>query len=136
MVGSSDASIAVLKVQYVGNGASDVYPFNRRVLNIGRADDNDVILEGLSISRHHMRVEFLGDQILVTDLGSINGVIIKGQIINIKQPTRVQFGEAIDLMEYRLVLQPGSSVDLRSISRRVKFIMPLGKTCNYLRKNR
>ena len=123
MVGSSDASIAVLKVQYVGNGASDVYPFNRRVLNIGRADDNDVILEGLSISRHHMRVEFLGDQILVTDLGSINGVIIKGQIIPIKQPTRVQFGDAIDLTEYHLVLQPGSSVDLRSISRRVKFIM-------------
>ena len=44
-----------------------------RGLAVGRAPTNDLVLAVRTISGHHMRVAWDGQQVLVTDLGSSNG---------------------------------------------------------------
>jgi len=121
MIGNVDAPHVVLHAQYIGSKTTDTFSFNTKTLNIGRADDNDVILEGMRISRHHMHIDVSGDQIYVTDLGSVNGITINGRGISVKMPSLAGYGDVIDLSEYRLVLQPGIPSDPRPIGRRVKY---------------
>lgn len=47
-------------------------------LVIGRDADSDIVLEDISVSRHHARLEFDGSQYRVTDLKSTNGVFQEG----------------------------------------------------------
>lgn len=55
---------------------------------IGRASDNDVALEDLSLSRHHACVRFSRGQWLAEDLGSKNGTRLNGERLGGPQPLR------------------------------------------------
>ena len=57
------------------------------VTTLGRALDNDVVLEAGDISRHHARLEFSDDQIRVVDLNSTNGTRVNGRSVR-TQPVR------------------------------------------------
>lgn len=49
------------------------------VTTVGRALDNDVVLESGDISRHHARLEYARGEVRVLDLGSTNGTRINGR---------------------------------------------------------
>ena len=51
------------------------------VTTVGRSFDNDVVLDGGDISRHHARLERDGHHLHVVDLGSTNGTRVNGQPI-------------------------------------------------------
>ena len=54
-----------------------VIPFDRPVLTVGRASDQDIVLTGDKVSRRHVRIERgLGDLYRVIDLGSKNGTYL------------------------------------------------------------
>lgn len=54
-----------------------VVPFDRPVLTVGRATDQDIVLNGDKVSRRHVRIERgLGDLYRVIDLGSKNGTYL------------------------------------------------------------
>jgi ABC-type multidrug transport system ATPase subunit len=63
-------------------------------LNIGRAPDNDIRLDGLQISKRHAALIRLGDDVLVEDLGSTNGVYLNGKKIS-KQ--KIRKGESLQI---------------------------------------
>lgn len=66
-------------VLYSDDAPTRVLPFDRPVLTLGRADDQDVVLIGDKVSRRHLRIERgLGDIVRVIDLGSKNGTFIGG----------------------------------------------------------
>jgi hypothetical protein len=46
-------------------------------LTVGRVERNDVVLTGEGVSRHHLRLEWDGIQVLATDLGSSNGTLLE-----------------------------------------------------------
>ena len=46
-------------------------------LTVGRVERNDVVLSGEGVSRHHLRLEWDGIQVLATDLGSSNGTLLE-----------------------------------------------------------
>ena len=46
---------------------------------LGRSSDNDIVLEGGDVSRHHARLERNGHNLHVIDLGSTNGTKVNGQ---------------------------------------------------------
>ncbi|MEM9862322.1 MAG: sigma 54-interacting transcriptional regulator, partial [Myxococcota bacterium] len=71
-----------------------VSTFDRDIVNIGAADDNDVILEDDTVSRYHCRIFQEANQYFVRDLGSTNGTFIN----------RVRIREAY--------LEPGSTISL------------------------
>lgn len=56
------------------------YPLTQGgTLTIGRHPDNDIVLENLSVSAHHARIEYLDGEIVLTDLESTNGTRRNGQ---------------------------------------------------------
>lgn len=52
------------------------------VLRLGRAPDNNFILDGPSVSRHHAVLSYEnGSQPVLTDLGSTNGTFVNGELL-------------------------------------------------------
>jgi ABC transport system ATP-binding/permease protein len=50
-----------------------------KVLRIGRAPDNDVVISDLSVSRHHAELRKVGETYQIVDLDSHNGTFVNGQ---------------------------------------------------------
>jgi ABC transport system ATP-binding/permease protein len=54
----------------------------KSVLRLGRAPDNDIILNGPGVSRHHATLTYRGgDQPILEDLGSTNGTYVNGNLL-------------------------------------------------------
>ncbi len=49
------------------------------VVQVGRADDNDVVLADVGVSRRHARIEVAATTVVVEDLGSGNGMAFLGR---------------------------------------------------------
>ena len=60
---------------------SAILPLPARVLQIGRADDNDMVVADLRVSRHHAELRRSGGKYEIADLGSQNGTFVNGQRI-------------------------------------------------------
>ena len=50
-----------------------------KVLRIGRAPDNDVVISDLGVSRHHAELRNVGSAYQIVDLNSHNGTFVNGQ---------------------------------------------------------
>jgi hypothetical protein len=74
----------------LGQSIGQLYTMVGNTLTMGRAPDNDVVLDDPQVSRHHARLMRRGDQIMVEDLGSTNGTLVNGRRISgthVLQPT-------------------------------------------------
>ena len=62
-----------------------LYRIKKNSMTIGRAEDNDIVLDDETVSRHHARLLVepgIGyPQIYVQDLASVNGVFVNGERI-------------------------------------------------------
>jgi len=58
------------------------YVVGRRVLTIGSAADNDVVLPYSAISRYHATIRQRLGRCILTDLNSTNGVIVNGRKVD------------------------------------------------------
>ncbi len=47
-----------------------------KVITLGRASDNTIVLDGTNVSNHHARFVLSGDEIVLEDLGSTNGTSV------------------------------------------------------------
>ncbi|MFO0594843.1 MAG: FHA domain-containing protein [Myxococcaceae bacterium] len=67
------------------------------VAQVGRADENDVVLSGDLVSRKHCRIHVKGTQVVFEDLGSRNGTRLNGTTVtgsvDLKPGDVVQIGE-------------------------------------------
>ena len=66
-----------------------------RVVTIGREADNDIVLEDDRVSRHHARVIIRSTGMTIEDLGSANGIKVRGakvSSIRIRLGDEVRFG--------------------------------------------
>jgi hypothetical protein len=62
-------------------------------VTIGRAADNDMVLDDNMVSRHHARLEVQGDTYILTDLGSANGTWVNGR--RISEPVSLQANDSV-----------------------------------------
>ena len=60
---------------------------------MGRAEDNTVVLARPQVSKHHVEVRLDGGQVLVRDLGSLNGSFVNG--IRLQGEQRLQAGDRL-----------------------------------------
>jgi pilus assembly protein CpaF len=63
------------------NGTPRELTFDKTLITIGRSARNDVILPRSNVSKNHVNVEVVKDNLVVTDLGSTNGTFVNGQKI-------------------------------------------------------
>jgi pSer/pThr/pTyr-binding forkhead associated (FHA) protein len=64
-------------------------------LRLGRASDNDLVLDDRSVSHYHARIDLVAGRPTVLDLGSSNGTWVNGQRISAPQP--LQHGDRLQL---------------------------------------
>ena len=71
------------------------WPLDRPVTEIGRWDDNDVVIDDRWVSRYHAQVRREGDAYVVQDLGSKNGTLVNGR--RIAGPLNLSDGDEIQV---------------------------------------
>ncbi|HET9449339.1 MAG TPA: FHA domain-containing protein [Aggregicoccus sp.] len=70
---------------------------------VGRSEDNELVLEGERVSRHHARLHVEGAALRLEDLGSRNGSCVNGEPV---QGTRtLQPGDTVTLGEHTLTVR-------------------------------
>jgi pSer/pThr/pTyr-binding forkhead associated (FHA) protein len=62
-------------------------------MNIGRARDNQIILEDPTISRHHAWIKSEGERFLVFDVGSANGTYVNDE--RVEEPRSLEHGDVV-----------------------------------------
>ncbi|AFL74718.1 FHA domain-containing protein [Thiocystis violascens] len=85
---------------YSGTHLQKQWPLLTDRLTIGRASDNDIVLQNPSISKYHAVIEKEGNAFVLVDNRSANGVFIKGQRI---ERQTLAFWDEIQIHPYKLV---------------------------------
>jgi len=83
--------------------AEQFFVLRRQSTSLGRALDNDIIIEVPEVSRHHARVDYVNDQFEIVDQESTNGTTVNG--VRVKR-SRVAEGDDILLGTVRVQLLP------------------------------
>ncbi|CAA9557187.1 MAG: Forkhead-associated [uncultured Thermomicrobiales bacterium] len=74
--------IPPLRIKFVdGPQRGEEMLVRKPVTTVGRALDNDIVLESGDVSRHHARIEFADAQMRVVDLNSTNGTRVNGRSV-------------------------------------------------------
>jgi serine/threonine-protein kinase len=73
---------------------------------IGRAPECDLILRAKEVSKRHCRIQLEKDQAIVEDLGSANGTLVNGQMI---QRSLLQDGDQLDIAGHVFQVRKRSS---------------------------
>lgn len=77
------------------------------LLTIGRAPDNGLVLRDSRVSRHHARLRARHGMLVLTDLGSANGVLVNGVSVAevaLGMGDRIQIGDTVLVVD---ALAPG-----------------------------
>ena len=93
-----------MKVTIVEEGTRSELDFDRAVVSIGRAIDNDVRVSSTLVSRHHCRIERGSEGAFVIDLGSSNGTLVNGERVTRRL---IELGDQIQVGPIRLYVTAG-----------------------------
>ena len=64
-------------VGWLRDTAGGTHPLSATATRIGRQSDNDIVIDDVSVSRHHAVIIDTGTSFVITDLKSANGVFIR-----------------------------------------------------------
>ncbi len=79
-------------------------------LTLGRAQDNDLVVDEASISRRHVLIMLRAGSVILQDLGSLNGTLVNGEPIH--SPVLVDSTDVIQVGQVPLVLEEGQDLEL------------------------
>jgi len=91
----------------LGDEVVGKYLFDKDVVSIGRARDNDIVIENLSVSRNHARIRRADDKYVLTDLNSANGVFVNGVRVT---KTEVLNSDVITIGKHKVIFQEQAPV--------------------------
>jgi hypothetical protein len=74
-----------------------------KVLSLGREADNQIQLADERASRHHARIERMGEGFRILDLGSSNGTFLNG--VRLAGPVPLDPGDQVQIGDVRFVVQ-------------------------------
>ena len=90
----------ILLVVIKGPSIGEKFFINKKVLNIGRSAESDILLDDITVSRHHAVIEKNDSSYIIRDLESLNGTYINGNIVNeieLNNGDRIQIGKYVFL---------------------------------------
>ena len=79
------------------------YPLVATTTRIGRSPDNEIILSGAEVSRHHAAIVDTGSRFVIVDLRSVNGVYVSGRPIHTS--AALTEGDRIRIAEHDLIFE-------------------------------
>lgn len=97
--------MAILTLVF-GREVLGTYDINKAKMIIGRAEDCDIVIDNLAVSRHHTIIEKGEGFFNVNDLDSNNGTFVNGR--RITEPTTLNFGDEIGVGKHILVFDSHS----------------------------
>lgn len=89
------ARITVLSANFAGAE----FPLTEPAMVIGRTEDNDIVIDHRSISRHHAKIVRENEHYVIVDLQSSNGVRVNGEDYG---KVELRRGDIIDLGHVRM----------------------------------
>jgi pSer/pThr/pTyr-binding forkhead associated (FHA) protein len=98
----------VVQVFFNGRAVQSV-PFEGEVLTIGRRKDNDIVLNNLSVSRHHATLRKLERTIVLEDGGSENGCYVNGKRVRLAV---LKSGDVIRIAKHQIVVRAAGDADV------------------------
>ncbi len=95
-----------------------VYTFESNLITVGRAKNNDFVLDERNISRHHLRLQLADGRIIIEDQGSYNGTFVNGREIN--QKVEIFAGDVIALGDFNIYFEQEASIDQKPVKKEIK----------------
>jgi pSer/pThr/pTyr-binding forkhead associated (FHA) protein len=83
----------------LGDNIVQRYVIDKDLISIGRAKDNDIVIENLSVSRNHARIRRQGNSYVLTDLNSANGTFVNNVRVT---KTEILDGDIITIGKHQL----------------------------------
>lgn len=80
------------------------YPLDVSPVFIGRAEGNRVVIDHVSVSRRHARLDFEGGQVQLEDLSSATGTYVGGQRLAPGSPMVLAAGQAVRIGDCQAIL--------------------------------
>lgn len=96
---------AALLIVQRGSGAGARYLLDSEVTSVGRHPDSDIFLDDITVSRHHARFVRRGAEMMVEDLGSLNGTYVNRTLVDGSAVLRL--GDEVQIGKFRLVFFVG-----------------------------
>ena len=89
----------VVEVLFKGR-VLQVVPFDRGSLRIGRMRENEIVIDNLSVSRFHARLQLVDGRVFLDDNGSENGTFVAG--VRVHGRVEINPGDAIAVGKHQL----------------------------------
>jgi pSer/pThr/pTyr-binding forkhead associated (FHA) protein len=86
----------------LGDNVVNKYVFDKDIMSIGRARDNDIVIENLAISRNHARIRRDGDRFFLSDLNSANGTYLNDERIT---KAELADGDTVSIGKHKLIFR-------------------------------
>ena len=132
MIVESNATQSIVSPAYLIVDDEIIYEVApNSVLNIGRLDTNDIILDDYKVSREHAILKFSKSEIMLVDLASTHGSYVNGERID---RCVIQYGDTIRIVSHEMTLSKEMPTDIitdtgtliapkmaRTLDRRLKF---------------
>jgi pSer/pThr/pTyr-binding forkhead associated (FHA) protein len=108
IVAQSDNAIRVRRTATAALIGADGrrYALAGTATRIGRSPDNDIVLSDAKVSRHHAVIADDGRTILITDLGSANGVRVRRKRID--PSAELHDGDRVRIGDEEFTLETGA----------------------------
>jgi pSer/pThr/pTyr-binding forkhead associated (FHA) protein len=84
-------------------------PFIGSTLGIGRAPDNQVIVNDVQVSGHHLKILVEGESLQIWDNHSTNGSLFNEQKLSSEQTTPLIMGDVVQIGAVKLWIAPLSA---------------------------
>jgi len=105
-----------------GMNKGEEYELSPGENSIGRSEKNSICVFDKKASRHHCKVIFDGDQLLVEDLNSTNGLRLNNKFITGKHPLKtgdhIRLGQTVLLVSDRSVKQTDDDLSESALLRK------------------
>ncbi|MCA1666131.1 MAG: FHA domain-containing protein [Thermomicrobia bacterium] len=95
VAGATPGAVAPDSNDDEGGIAASLMVYGKEMATIGRASENDLVLDHPQVSRRHAQVRWNGSQYVINDLNSTNGVYVNGERMReavLPEGARVQIG--------------------------------------------
>jgi len=80
------------------------YDIDKPMVNIGRAEQNHICLDGEKISRQHASIKLEGDVFRIYDLGSANGTFVND--VQVRAPVALKDGDRVRFGNMEFIFKP------------------------------